>query len=70
MNPTIYNDAKVVKFHVCLSFVSQDQQDGYQKNDICECETKEQAIVQVLARYLNEAYPLCGISVHQLVFAA
>lgn len=70
MQAEIHNKAQVVKFHVSLSFVSADDQDGYQKNDIAECETKEQAIVKVLARYMNEVYPLKGISVHQLVFAA
>jgi hypothetical protein len=66
----IYNNARVVKYHVTLSFVCNSKQDGYQKNDIQECDTAAEAIVKTLVNYLDEPYPLAGISVHELVFAA
>jgi hypothetical protein len=51
---------------VHLSFVSPDDQDGYQKIEVSHELTKEEAVVGALMGNMNEKYPLKGISVYKL----
>lgn len=65
-----YNNAGCIRYYVNLSFVTPNNQDGYQKNDVSHAATKETAIAEVIVKYLNEPYPLRGISVYECVLCA
>jgi len=69
MSATKLNDVEAIRFYVHLSFVSPDNKEGYQKTDVSHEETREKAIVEVLARHMNEKYPLKGITLYKLNFA-
>lgn len=65
-----FNEAGCIRYYVNLSFVAIGYQDGYQKNDVSHAMTKEAAIAEVIVKYLNEPYPLRGISVYECVLCA
>ena len=56
-----------IRFKVVLSFVRNDEHDGYQGHFVSNAATKEEAVVEVLSKCLNEHYPLRGIDVYELV---
>ena len=64
-----YNNHDCVKYHVVLSYVSEDKQIGYQKTEISHADTKEAAVVDVLTRRMEEPYPLAGVAVYECVLA-
>ena len=61
-----HNGHEAIRFIVHLSFVSPDDQNGYQKIEVSHELTKEEAIVGALMNHMNEKYPLKGISVYKL----
>ncbi len=61
-----HNEHEAIRFIVHLSFVSEDNQDVYQKTEFSNELTKEEAIVDALMGNMNEKYPLKGISVYKL----
>ena len=61
-------DHRAIRFHIILSFVTTDGQNGYQVTDVSHAETKESAIVEVMQRHMKETMPLAGIAVYELVF--
>lgn len=61
-----HNEHEAIRFIVNLSFVSPDNQDGYQKTEVSHQLTKEEAVVEALMGNMNEKYPLKGICVYKL----
>lgn len=61
------NEGSIMKFIVVLSFVSVDNQDGYQKEELVHCEDKFEAIAIAISRYMDEVYPLKGVAVYENV---
>lgn len=67
---TELNGASAVKFRVQLDFVERSGSIGYQKEEIVQCEDKNEAIVIAISRNFKEIYPLSGITVYECVFVA
>ena len=62
-----YNEGGIIKFRVVLSFVSDGDQNGYQKEEWVHCDDMNEAAVIATARHMNEQYPLKGVAVFECV---
>ena len=63
-----FTNGVACQWRVSLEFVSDDEQDGYIRQEISNADTRDEAIVEAMLKHMDEKYPFRGITVYQCVF--